>query len=121
MSPSLSAAELFTVKGLVAVVTGGATGESVVEHWLCQELAVTEKIGIGLMIAKGLEENGAKVYIVGRRKDVLESVAKKEAVRLVQCSKSHGRAHLGFSSVMSYGSDESSHRNTGTSFLSWAT
>lgn len=34
------------------------------------------------MIAKALEENGAKVYIVGRRKDVLESVAKKEAVRL---------------------------------------
>jgi NADP-dependent 3-hydroxy acid dehydrogenase YdfG len=34
------------------------------------------------MIAKALEENGAKVYIVGRRKDVLENVAKTEAVRL---------------------------------------
>lgn len=33
------------------------------------------------MIAKALEENGAKVFIVGRRKDVLESVAQKEAVR----------------------------------------
>lgn len=42
--------------------------------------AVTEKAGIGLMIAKALEENGAKVYIIGRRKDVLERVAKKEAV-----------------------------------------
>lgn len=36
-------------------------------------------LGIGLMIAKALEENGAKVYIVGRRKEVLEKVAKEEA------------------------------------------
>ena len=34
------------------------------------------------MIVKALEENGAKVYIVGRRKEVLEKVAKEEAVRL---------------------------------------
>ncbi|KAL9094873.1 MAG: hypothetical protein Q9165_002822 [Trypethelium subeluteriae] len=48
---------LFSVNGLVAVITGGGTG-------------------IGLMIAKALEANGAaKVYIVGRRKDVLESAA----------------------------------------------
>lgn len=40
------------------------------------------------MIAKALEENGARVYIVGRRKDVLESVAKKESVCL------HQRPHL---------------------------
>lgn len=32
------------------------------------------------MMAKGLEENGAKVYIVGRRKEALERVAKEEAV-----------------------------------------
>jgi NADP-dependent 3-hydroxy acid dehydrogenase YdfG len=31
------------------------------------------------MIAKALEENGSKVYIVGRRMDVLEQ-ASKEAV-----------------------------------------
>lgn len=62
---------------------------------ILEDIPVTEKTGIGLMIAKGLEENGAKVYIVGRRKDVLESVAKKEAVRLDQCSKSHGTARLG--------------------------
>ncbi|KAF2239502.1 NAD(P)-binding protein [Viridothelium virens] len=48
---------LFSVNGLVAVITGGGTG-------------------IGLMIAKALEANGAaKVYIIGRRKDVLESAA----------------------------------------------
>ncbi|ROV92550.1 hypothetical protein VMCG_08949 [Cytospora schulzeri] len=59
-TPSLAAADLFSVNGLVAVVTGGATG-------------------IGLMIVKALEENGAKVYIVGRRKEVLEKVAKEES------------------------------------------
>ena len=32
------------------------------------------------MIVKALEENGAKVYIVGRRQEVLEKVAKEEAV-----------------------------------------
>lgn len=35
------------------------------------------------MIVKALEENGAKVYIVGRRQEVLDKVAKEEAVGLV--------------------------------------
>lgn len=96
-SPSLSATDLFTVKGLVAVVTGGATGESVPKYASCKALSVTKKIGIGLMIAKALEENGAKVYIVGRRKEVLESVARKEAVRLDLSSKPHGATPPGFS------------------------
>lgn len=94
MSPSLSAADLFTVKGLVAVVTGGATGKSAFKHADYKSL-VTENVGIGLMIAKALEENGAKVYIVGRRKDVLESVAKKEAVRPDQSLKSPGTTQSG--------------------------
>ncbi|BDD57665.1 hypothetical protein MPDQ_007243 [Monascus purpureus] len=42
---SLSAADLFSVKGRVAVVTGGSSG-------------------LGLMISKGLVTNGAKVYVV---------------------------------------------------------
>ncbi|RJE22304.1 reductase [Aspergillus sclerotialis] len=42
---SLSAPDLFNVQGRVAVVTGGSSG-------------------IGLMISKGLVQNGAKVYIV---------------------------------------------------------
>ncbi|KAH8722600.1 hypothetical protein GQ44DRAFT_686763 [Phaeosphaeriaceae sp. PMI808] len=47
---------LFSVKGLVAVITGGGTG-------------------IGLMLAQTLEANGAIVYILGRRQDVLDNAA----------------------------------------------
>lgn len=47
---------LFAVQGLVAVVTGGGTG-------------------VGLMMAQALEANGAIVYILGRRKEVLEKAA----------------------------------------------
>ncbi|RYP08782.1 hypothetical protein DL764_001693 [Monosporascus ibericus] len=54
----LGAGKLFSVDGLVAVVTGGGTG-------------------IGLMITKALVANGAsKVYILGRRLAVLEEAAK---------------------------------------------
>ncbi|KAI0160401.1 NAD(P)-binding protein [Xylariaceae sp. FL1272] len=51
------AQKLFNVKGYVAVVTGGGTG-------------------IGLMMSQALAANGAKVYITGRRQEVLENAAK---------------------------------------------
>ncbi|KAG0704277.1 hypothetical protein DFH29DRAFT_912697 [Suillus ampliporus] len=47
--------QLYDLNGLIALVTGGGTG-------------------IGLMIARGLAANGAKVYITGRRKEVLDKV-----------------------------------------------
>ena len=50
------AARLFSMKGQVAVVTGGGTG-------------------IGLMTTQSLAANGAKVYITGRRKEALENAA----------------------------------------------
>ncbi|KAF9770213.1 hypothetical protein IL306_012269 [Fusarium sp. DS 682] len=53
----LKAGALFDVSHLTAVVTGGATG-------------------IGLMITQALQSNGAKVYITGRRKEVLEQTQK---------------------------------------------
>lgn len=55
----LNTETLFRVDGLVALVTGGGTG-------------------IGLMITKALALNGAhRVYISGRRKEVLEDAAKQ--------------------------------------------
>lgn len=54
------AARLFGMKGKVAMVTGGGTG-------------------IGLMITQALAANGAKVYITGRRMEVLENSAKSHA------------------------------------------
>jgi len=53
----LNPQNLFSVYGMVVVVTGGGTG-------------------IGLMISSALETNGATVYIVGRRLDVLEKAAR---------------------------------------------
>ncbi|GFZ43271.1 hypothetical protein JCM24511_00990 [Saitozyma sp. JCM 24511] len=56
------ASSLFDLRGQVAVVTGGGTG-------------------IGLMCTKALAANGCKVYITGRRKDVLQKAAKDAATK----------------------------------------
>lgn len=48
--------DLFSIAGKVALVTGGSSG-------------------IGLMIARGLVANGAKVYIASRKAEVCEKVA----------------------------------------------
>ncbi|KAH9839886.1 NAD(P)-binding protein [Rhodofomes roseus] len=60
MSQSLRLDKLFDVRGRIALVTGGGTG-------------------LGWMIAEGLAVNGARVYITGRRKNVLEQAAAKFA------------------------------------------
>ena len=58
MASNIEAVNLFNVKGMVAVVTGGGTG-------------------IGLMMARALALNGAsKVYILGRRLEKLQEAAK---------------------------------------------
>jgi NAD(P)-dependent dehydrogenase (short-subunit alcohol dehydrogenase family) len=49
------AEKLYDLSGRIALVTGGGTG-------------------VGLMIARALASNGAKVYITGRRTDVLQKV-----------------------------------------------
>ena len=53
---ALQAAQLFSVKDHVCLVTGGATG-------------------IGLMATQALAANGAKVYITGRRAEALDNAA----------------------------------------------
>jgi NAD(P)-dependent dehydrogenase (short-subunit alcohol dehydrogenase family) len=57
-NPGLAVGDLFGVKGRVALVTGGSRG-------------------IGLMIAKGLVANGARVYISARKTEVCDRVAKQ--------------------------------------------
>ena len=56
-SDALNVAKLFNVEGWVCVVTGGGTG-------------------LGLTTAIALAANGARVYITGRRAEVLEKAVK---------------------------------------------
>ena len=58
MSEAINVQDLFSIKGKVAIVTGGSRG-------------------IGLMIARGYVEAGAKVYISSRKEDVCDAVAKE--------------------------------------------
>ena len=50
--------ELFSVRGKVALVTGGSRG-------------------LGEMIARAYVENGAKVYITARKAEACEALAKE--------------------------------------------
>lgn len=71
----INTASLFKIDGLVAVITGGGTGKSIL-HMTCPFLSLTVYSGIGLMMAKALAFNGAaKVYIIGRRADKLAEAA----------------------------------------------
>jgi NAD(P)-dependent dehydrogenase (short-subunit alcohol dehydrogenase family) len=57
--------ELFSVKGKVALVTGGTRG-------------------IGMMIARGFVENGVRTYVCSRKKDACEA-AERELSKYGQC------------------------------------
>src|SRR5271168_3690924 len=57
--------KLFDIAGKTAVITGGSRG-------------------IGLMIARGFVESGAKVYISSRKKDICDSVA-QELSKVGEC------------------------------------
>ena len=47
--------------------------------------ACAYRAGIGLMIATALENNGATVYIVGRRAEALEEAVRERSVRHAAC------------------------------------
>ena len=64
-SQAINVQDLFSIKGKVALVTGGSRG-------------------IGLMIARGFVEAGAKVYISSRKKEVCDRVA-EELSEIGQC------------------------------------
>ncbi|KAJ5569236.1 short chain dehydrogenase reductase [Penicillium hetheringtonii] len=70
MTASISKPSLFDVNGIVAVITGGGSG-------------------LGLFMTRALAENGAKkVYILGRRKNILEQAAENigtQNITSVQC------------------------------------
>ncbi len=50
-------------------------------HRFLEVLTLTARIGIGLLMATALENNGATVYIIGRRMHLLEKAAKENSVR----------------------------------------
>jgi len=58
LNEAIHVESLFSIKGKTALVTGGSRG-------------------IGLMIARGFLESGAKVYISSRKKEVCDAVARE--------------------------------------------
>jgi NADP-dependent 3-hydroxy acid dehydrogenase YdfG len=66
---------LFGVKDYVAVVTGAATG-------------------MGLMAAQTLANNGARVYLVGRRQDLLQKAA--DVINSEECNNGKAIAYVSF-------------------------
>jgi len=79
-TPVVDPGTLFSVQGTVALITGGGTGKAETPVRVVKKILLTISTGIGFMIAKALDANGAeKVYIVGRRREILEAAA-REAV-----------------------------------------
>jgi NAD(P)-dependent dehydrogenase (short-subunit alcohol dehydrogenase family) len=60
LKEAINARDLFSIQGKVALVTGGSRG-------------------IGLMIARGFLESGARVYISSRKKEVCDETARQLA------------------------------------------
>jgi NAD(P)-dependent dehydrogenase (short-subunit alcohol dehydrogenase family) len=81
VTDSMNVSDLFSIKGKVALVTGGARG-------------------VGFMIARGFVENGARVYLTARKADQCAAAA-EELSKMGEClavpadlSTNEGRAKL---------------------------
>ena len=89
-APQIDVTNLFNVEGLVAVITGGGSGEksfqsqlilccwqhSIYETCLSSLIAKIPYTGLGAMMARALDANGAaRVFIVGRREEQLKQTA----------------------------------------------
>ncbi|CAN9447830.1 unnamed protein product [Alternaria alternata] len=100
-------ADLFSAKGLVVVITGGGSGTSLeaselphqaprphVPTCACWKHTVNSKLiiaGLGLAIASALHQNGAeRVYLLGRRADVLDNAANNLQSNTPRSSQSSG-------------------------------
>lgn len=83
----MEASKLFSVEGMVFVVTGGGSGILFADKIRLRFVMLTP-LGIGEMMARSLDANGAaKVYIVGRRMEKLHAVAaqaKRQSIVAVQ-------------------------------------
>lgn len=99
---SLHPSNIFSVEGLIAVITGGGTGRCIIVVAWHKVIVngilrlILWFIGIGLMMATALENNGATVYIVGRRLDVLEKAARENNVRILHLALVRSLAFLLF-------------------------
>lgn len=67
--------QLFDVKGWVTI--GTVSPQQCAIRVDADDVVTGGGTGLGLVTAAALAENGAKVYITGRRKDVLEAAAKE--------------------------------------------